>query len=168
MNILHRITRAIDDSLFDRVFQPLLDRTGGTPTRLAPALVGAAFAVALARVILLYGTGQLAAHIFDAWVSVALTAALYRLYLRHAASPGTPGMRRSSGIYMGLRLVALAVLHLQVLQIVIVGSPPADMICLGLADALLIAGLYVGACEPPRPTRRHVSSPDVALNRSTP
>lgn len=63
MTVLHRIGRAIDDSLLDRVFQPLLDRTGCTPARLAPALLGAAFAASLARVLVLYGAGQLAPHI---------------------------------------------------------------------------------------------------------
>jgi len=153
MTVLHRIAHAIDDSLFDRVFQPLLDRTGGTPARLAPALLGAAFAVSLARVLVLYGTGQLAAHIFDAAMSVASAAALYRLYLRDAASPGKSDARRGSGIYMALRLAMLAVLHLQVLQIAALGPPPADMTCLLLFDALFAAGLYIGACgpTPPRP-----------------
>jgi len=158
MTVLHRIARTIDDRLFDRVFQPLLDRTGCTPARLAPALLGAGFAAALARVMVLYGAGQLAEHVLDAGMSVAAAAALYRLYLRHAASPGTPSVRRGSGTYMGLRLAMLAVLHLQVLQVAVVGSPPPDMLCLALADALFVAGLYVGACEPPRPRRRRVAS----------
>ena len=156
MTTLHRIARAIDDGLFDRVFQPLLDRTGWNPARLAPALVGAAFAAALARVLLLYGAGQLAAHVFDAGLSVAAMATLYRLYLRHAATLGTPGARRSSTTYMGLRLAMLAGLHLQLLQVAVVGSPPADMACLALGDALFVAGLYIAACEPPRPLRRRV------------
>jgi len=154
MTVLHRIGCAIDDSLFDRVFQPLLDRTGRTPARLAPALLGAAFAASLARVLVLYGAGQLAPHIFDAGMSVASTATLYRLYLRHAASPGTPDARRGSGIYMALRLTMLAVLHLQVLQVAAMGPPPADMACLLLSDALFAAGLYIGACGPTPPRRR--------------
>ncbi len=154
MTVLCRIGRAIDDSLFDRVVQPLLDRTGGTPARLAPALLGAAFAASLARILVLYGAGQLAAHIFDAGLSVASAAALYRLYLRPAASPGTPDARRGSEIYMGLRLAMLAVLHLQVMQAAVLGSPPADRVCLLLADALVVAGLYIGACNPPQPRRR--------------
>ena len=158
MTVLHRVARAIDDRLFDRVFQPLLDRTGCTPARLAPTLIGAAFAAALARVMVLYGAGHLAEHVFDAGLSVASAAALYRLYLRHAASPGTPSVRRNSGSYMGWRLVALVVLHLQVLQVAVVGAPPPDMLCLALADALFVAGLYVGACEPPRPRHRRVVS----------
>ena len=120
MTALYRILRAIDDALFDRVFQPLLDRTGSTPARLAPALVGAAFAAFLARILLLHGAGQLAPHVFDAGMSVASAATLYRLYLRHAATPGTPNTRRSSGTYMGLRLIALAGTHLQVLQLAVV------------------------------------------------
>jgi len=101
----------------------------------------------------LYGAGQLAAHIFDAGMSVASIATLYRLYLRHAASPGTPDARRSSGSYMGLRLAMLAVLHLQVLQAAVLGSP-ADRACLLLAEALVVAGLSIGACDPTPPRRR--------------
>ena len=158
MTVLHRVARAIDDRLFDRVFQPLLDRTECTPARLAPTLIGAAFAAALARVIMLYGAGQLAEHVLDAGMSVASAAAIYRLYLRHAASPGTSSLRRGSGIYMGLRLAMLAGLHLQALQVAVVGTPPPDMLCLALADALFVVGLYVGACEPPRPRHRRLVS----------
>ena len=154
MTVLYRIARTIDDDLIDRVFQPLLDRTGWTPAWFAPVLVGASFGASLARILLLYDAGQLAAHAFDAGLSVAATATLYRLYLRHAATPGTPDARRSSATYMGLRLAMLAGLLLQLLQIAVVGSPPADMTCLALADALFATGLYVGACEPPRPLRR--------------
>ena len=167
MTTLHRIARAIDDGLFDRVFQPLLDRTGCNPARLAPALVGAAFAAFLARILLLHGAGQLAPHVFDAGLSVASAATLYRLYLRHAATPGTPNARRSSGTYMGLRLIALAGTLLQLLQVAVVGSPPADMACLALADALFVAGLYIGACEPPRPLHRRVPQPGQAPVWST-
>ncbi len=103
---------------------------------------------------MLYGVGQLAAHIFDAGMSVASIATLYRLSLRHAASPGTPDARRSSGSYMGLRLAMLAVLHLQVLQAAVLGSPPADRACLLLAEALVVAGLSIGACDPTPPRRR--------------
>jgi hypothetical protein len=156
MTPLYRIFRAIDDGLFDRVFQPLLDRTGWTPARLAPALVGAAFAAFVARILLLHGAGQLASHVFDAGLSVA-----------SAATPGTPNARRSSGTYMGLRLVALAGTHLQILQVAVVGSPPADMACLALADALFVAALYIGACEPPRPLRRRVPQPGQAPVWST-
>ena len=163
----HRIARAIDDGLFDRVFQPLLDRTGWNPAWLGPGLIGAAFAAAIARVLLLCGAGQLAAHVFDAGLSVAAMAATYRLSLRHAASVGTPGARRSSGIYMALRLAMLAVLHLQLLQVAVVGSPPADMACLALGDALFVAGLYVGACKPPRPWRRRAPQPAQAPIRFT-
>ena len=159
MTTLHRILRTIDDGLFDRVFQPLLDRTGWTPARFAPALVGASLGASLARVLLLYDAGQLAEHALDAGWSVASNAILYRLYLRHAATPGTPDARRSSGTYMTLRLAMLAVLHLQLLQVAAVGSPPADMACLALVDALFAAGLYIGACEPPRPARRRVAQP---------
>lgn len=158
MTVLHRIARAIDDRLFDRVFQPLLDRTGCTPAQLAPALIGVGFAAALACVMVLYGAGQLAAHLFDAGMPVASAAALYRLYLRHAGTPGTPGVRRCSGTYMSCRMAGLAVLHLQVLQVAVVGATPPDMLCLALADALFVAGFYVGACEPPRPRRRRVVS----------
>ena len=167
MTTLHRIARAIDDGLFDRVFQPLLDRTGSTPARLAPALVGAAFAAALARVLLLCGAGQLAAHVFDAGLSVAAMATLYRLYLRHAATLATPSARQSSTTYMALRLAMLAGLHLQVLQVAAVGSPPADMACLALADVLFVAGLYIAACKPPRPLRRRVPRPGWAPIRFT-
>ena len=104
MTVLYRILRAINDGLFGRVFQPLLDRTGSTPARFAPALVGAEFAAFLARILLLHRAGHLAEHVFDAELSVAAAATLYRLYLRHAATPGTPNARRSSGTYMGLRL----------------------------------------------------------------
>lgn len=159
MTVLYRILRAIDDGLFDRVFQPLLDRTGSTPARLAPALVGAAFAAFLARILLLHRAGHLAEHVFDAGLSVAAAATLYRLYLRHAATPGTPNARRSSGTYMGLRLVALAGTHLQLLQVALQGAPPADMLCLALADALFVAGLYIGACDPPQSSRRRVPQP---------
>lgn len=158
MTVLHRIGRAIDDSLLDRVFQPLLDRTGCNPAWLAPVLLGAAFAASLARVLLLYGAGQLAPHILDAGMSVASAAALYRLYLRHAASPGTPDARRGSGIYMALRLAMLAVLHLQILQVATLGPPPADMACLLLSDALFAAELYIAACGP-TPPRRQVPQP---------
>ena len=93
MTTLHRIARAIDDGLFDRVFQPLLDRTGWNPAWLAPGLIGAAFAAAVARVMLLYGAGQLAAHVFDAGLFVAAVAATYRLYLRHlSAHPACAGV----------------------------------------------------------------------------
>ena len=164
MTTLHRIARAIDDGLFDRVFQPLLDRTGWSPARLAPALVGAA---ALARVLLLCGAGQLAPHVLDAGLSVAAAATLYRLYLRHAATLGTPSARRSSTTYMALRLAMLAGLHLQLLQVAAVRSPPAGMACLALADALFVAGLYIAACEPPRPLRRRLSRPGQAPIRFT-
>ena len=167
MTTLHRIARAIDDGLFDRVFQPLLDRTGWNPARLAPALVGAAFAAALARILLLYGAGQLAVHVLDAGLSVAAMATLYRLYLRHVATVGTPSARRSSTIYMGLRLAMLVALHLQVLQVAVVRSPPADMACLALADALFAAALYIVACEPPQPLRRRVPQPGQAPIRFT-
>jgi len=125
------------------------------------------FAAALARILLLHAAGHLAAHVFDAGLSVAATATLYRLYLRHAATIGTPGARRSSAAYMVLRLAMLAVLHLQVLQIAVGGAPPADMACLALADALFAAGLYIGACEPPRPLCRRVPLPDQTPIRFT-
>jgi len=102
----------------------------------------------------LYGAGQLAVHIFDAGMFVASIATLYRLYLRHATSPGTPDARRSSGSCMGLRLAMLAVLHLQVLQAAVLGSPPADRACLLLAEALVVAGRSIGACDPTPPRRR--------------
>ena len=154
MTVLYRIPRTIDDGLFGRVFQPLLDRTRWTPAWFAPALVGASLGASLARVLLLYDAGQLAEHTLDAGLSVAATATLYRLYLRHAATPGIPNARRNSATYMGLRLAMLAGLHLQLLQIAVVGSPPPAITSLALADALFVAGLYVGACEPPRPLRR--------------
>jgi hypothetical protein len=94
-------------------------------------------------------------------------ATLYGLYLRHAATLGTPSARRSSAIYMALRLAMLVALHLQVLQVAVVGAPPADMACLVLADALFVAALYIGACEPPRPLRRRVPQPDQAPVWST-
>lgn len=99
-------------------------------------------------------------------MSVASAAALYRLHLRHAASPGTPDARRGSGIYMALRLAMLAVLHLQVLQIAVLEPPPADMACLLLSDALFAAGLYIGACGP-TPPRRQVPQPAQAPAWST-
>jgi hypothetical protein len=69
---------------------------------------------------------------------------------------------------MGLRLVALAGTHLQPLQIAALRVLPADMLCLLLAEALFVAGLYVAACEPPRPSRRRVASRMPGLGPSMP
>ena len=166
MNALYRILHAIDDALFDRVFQPLLDRTGCNPARLAPLVLGASFAVLVARVLLLYGDGQLAEHILDAALSLAASANLYRLYLARAARPGEPNVRRGHWIYLGLRLCMLAALHIQLLVIVAVAALPVNLAFVLLAEALSITGFYLGACEPPRPRRRRVLSPSPGLGTS--
>ena len=147
MTTLYRILRAIDDGLFDRVFQPLLDRTGWSPARLAPAVLGASFAVLLARVLVLYGNGQLAEHILDAGVPVAASANLCRFYLQQAASIRGPNMRRHHWAYMSVRLVMLMALHVYLLVIAVTGTSPVDMAFVLLAEALCAVGFYVGACE---------------------
>ena len=168
MTALYSILRAIDDSLFDRVFQPLLDRTGWSPARLAPAVLGASFAVFLARVLVLHGNGQLAEHVLDAGVPVAASANLYRFYLGRAANIGGPNMRRHHWVYMGLRLVMLTALHVYLLVIAVAGTFPVDMAFVFLAEALCTVGFYVGACEPPRPPPRRVPSHLPGLGASTP
>ena len=168
MTTLYRILRAIDDGLFDRMLQPLLDRTGWTPARLAPLALGASFAVFLARVLVLHGNGQLAEHVLDAGVPVAASANLYRLYLGRAVSAGEPNMRRDHWIYMGLRLVMLAGLHIELLLIAVAAAIPVDLAFVFLAEALCTVGFYVGACEPPRPPRRRVPSRTPGLGTSTP
>ena len=167
MTALYRILRAIDDSVFDRVLQPVLDRTGWNPARLAPLALGASFAVFLARVLLLQANGQLAEHLLDAGVPVAASANLYRLYLGRAVRADEPNMRRDHWIYMGLRLVMLAGLHIQMLVIAVAGKLPVDMAFVFLAEALCTVGFYVGACEPPRPPRRRVPSRTPGLGAST-
>jgi len=168
MNALYRIPRAIDDSVFDRVLQPLLDRTGCNPARLAPMVLGASFAVFVARVLVLHGNGQLAQHVLDAGVPVAASANLYRLYLARAARDGEPNPRRHHWIYMGLRIVALAFLHTLLLVTAVAGALPVDMAFVFLAEALCAVGFYLGACEPPRPPRRRVPSRTPGLGASAP
>ena len=167
MSALYRILRAIDDSVFDRVLQPLLDRTGWNPARLAPLALGASFAVFLARVLLLQGNGQLAEHMLDAGVSVVASANLYRLYLGRAVRAGEPNMRRNHWIFMGLRLVMLAALHIELLFVVVAAAIPVDLAFVFLAEALCTVGFYVGACEPPRPPPRRVPSRTPGLGAST-
>ena len=128
MTVLYRILRAIDDTVFDRVLQPVLDRTGWNPARLAPLMLGASFAAFLARVLLLQGNGQLAEHLFDAGVPVIASANLYRLYLGRfsadmafvflavalsivgfyigACEPPRPPRRRVPSSILGLRTAA--------------------------------------------------------------
>ena len=167
MTVLYRILRTIDDGVFDRVLQPVLDRTGSTPARLAPALIGAAFAAFLARILVLHGNGQLAEHVLDAGVPVAASANLYRLYLGRAIRAGEPNMRRDHWVFMGLRLVMLAGLHIQLLVIAVAGKLPVDMAFVFLAEALCTVGFYFGACEPPRPPPRRVPSRMPGLGAST-
>lgn len=140
------------------MLQPLLDRTDCNPAQLAPVVLGASFAAFLARILLLCGNGQLPDHMFDAAMSVAASANPYSLYLRHTARTGERNVRRGHWIYMRLRVTALAGLHFQALQIAVLESHPADMACLLLAEALFVAGFYIGACDPPRPPRRRVLS----------
>ena len=166
MGVLYRILRTIDDALFDRVLQPALDRTGWNPARLAPLVLGASFAVFLARVLLLQGNGQLAEHLLDAGVPVVASANLYRLYLGRTVSAGGPNTRRDHWVFMGLRVVMLAGLHIQLLAIAVPGKFPVDMAFVFLAEALSTVGFYVGACEPPRPPPRRVSSPVLGLGTS--
>lgn len=167
MTALYRILRAIDDSVFERVLQPVLDRTGWNPARLAAVVLGASFAVFLARVLLLQGNGQLAEHLLDAGVPVVASANLYRLYLGRAVRVGGPNMRRDHWIFMGLRLVMLAGLHIELLVIAVAGKLPVDMAFVFLAEALCTVGFYVGACEPPRPPPRRVPSRMPGLGAST-
>ena len=167
MTVLYRILRAIDDSVFDRVLQPLLDRTGWNPARLAPLALGASFAVFLTRVLVLQGNGQLAEHLLDAGVPVAASANLYRPYLGRAVRAGEPNMRRDHWIFMGLRLVMLAGLHIQLLFVAVAAAIPIDLAFVFLAEALCTVSFYVGACEPPQPPRRRVPSRTPGLETST-
>ena len=168
MGVLYRILRTIDDTVFDRVLQPILDRTGWNPAPLAPLMLGASFAVFLARVLLLQGNGQLAEHLVDAGVPVVASANLYRLYLGRAARAGEPNIRRSHWPFMGLRLCMLASLHIQLLLVAATGALSADSAFVFLAVALSVTGFYLGACEPPRPRRRRVPSPIPGLGASMP
>ena len=162
MTILH----IIDDTVIDRVFQPIVNRLQVSDVAHA-AIPCYAFYVAaqIARAIVLHAQGLLAERAGEVASGIGLACFIYVggiLNSRDAPSWPNP-IRRNPVCRLG-RLFALSLTLGGLAATPFDWPPDAEALLAWGGIALWTAGVYFDSCErpPPRPKRR--TMPDTVLN----
>lgn len=144
-----RPTRAIDDAVIDRLFQPAVNRLGiAEPADAATLVYGAAAASVLVRILLDHLGGTLAQGVLDSALAIAATCTAYGLsFVRLKGRAGS--FHRAVPALLVLRVTGMALLA-YLASTLFAGAPgklPA------LTWALTVAALYLQCCEAPPPRR---------------